>query len=203
MAEDLLEEARAFLRGHTQGVLRFDEHTEHVRIVIGPQGRIIAPAMVAMLRSVDTVLFLPEESDEAMQVMVTIIQFDERGEHGHLADRWRIYHGEPPDVQWAFLDIDAAKFHGHVIDGYALMEPNPLSGDEASFCRQVNQERKESLKRACATIAKVDVEEPVMVGADPYGIDVRGRFDVIRLPFPERAETKDAAQKELDGIVPP
>ena len=161
--------------------------------------------MVAMLRAFDVVIFLPAESDEAMQLQVTLEEIHDKGEHAALCDRWRIYHGEPEDVRWARISIDAAKFDGRLFDGLGLMQPNALAEDEARICRRVNSEMREALKKACLRVAEIEVEDPRLVGVDPLGFDVRGRFDVIRLDAdPAIADEEDAigALEDLAGGQP-
>lgn len=183
MTEAVLDEARAFLRATHKGELQFDEHLRDLKIVIAPDGRIIAPVMVAMLEAADTVLFLPHADEHSLQAQVTLEKFDERGGNGGLADRWRIYHGEPQDLNWAVVHIDAAKFRNAVIDGEALKEPNPLASDEARLCRETNSMHRDALRDLIHRKTGLTIEEPVMVGIDPRGLDVRGPFDVIRVPF--------------------
>jgi hypothetical protein len=183
MTEATLHEARAFLRAHSAGELQFDEHIRPLKIVIAPDGRIVAPVMVAMLEAADTVLFLPEANDASLQAQVTLEKFDECGPNGDLADRWRIYHGEPADVNWAFLHIDAAKFHGALIDGEALKTPNPLTADEARLCRETNEKHRDGLRDLIQRKTGLSIEAPTMVGIDPGGLDARGPFDIIRVEF--------------------
>ena len=180
-ANSVIDKAWAFLRGHTRADLRFDEHMRPVKYVIAPDGRPAAPVMVAMLQAMDGVLFIPEYVDDAMELQVTIVQFEERGADAAVADRWRIYHGEPDDVRWAYLKVDAARFTGMVIDGDALERPNTLANDEARICRELNQ-KTDLLRRLCEHYGTMRVEQPVMVGIDPLGIDLRARFDVVRVP---------------------
>src|SRR5262245_20453476 len=193
MPDEIVDHAYSFLRGHSTGDLRFDEHLRPLKYVIGPDGRLIAPVMVAMLQAVDVVLFVPELQDDAMEVQVTMQQFQERGDDGAAADRWRIYHGEPQDVHWAFLTIDAARFGTNVIDGSALTRSNPLAQDEARLCRVMNQEHIDDLRGLCAHYGSMEVEQPVMVGIDPLGIDVRALFDVVRVPATQPMPNADAA----------
>jgi hypothetical protein len=89
--------------------------------------------------------------------------------------------------------IDAAKFDGRMYDGLVLMEPNRLADIEAGICKRVNAEMRDALRNACKFIAKVDIEDPRLVGIDPFGFDVRGRFDIIRLEaIPLIADESDA-----------
>jgi len=191
-ANSVIDKAWAFLRGHTRADLRFDEHMRPVKYVIAPDGRPAAPVMVAMLQAMDGVLFIPEYVDDSMELHVTILQFEERGPDAAVADRWRIYHGEPDDVRWAYLKVDAARFTGMVIDGDALEKPNTLANDEARLCRELNQ-KTDLLRRLCEHYGTMRVEQPVMVGIDPLGIDLRARFDVVRVPASRPMRNADEA----------
>lgn len=199
-ANSVIDNAWAFLRGHTRGDLRFEEHLRPIKYVIAPDGRPAAPVMVAMLQAMDGVLFVPQFVDEAMELQVTIVQFEERGADGAVADRWRIYHGEPDDVRWAYLQIDAARFNAMVIDGDALQKPNPLAKDEARICREMNQQT-ELLKKLCERHGTMRVEQPVMVGIDPLGIDLRARFDVVRVTSTKPMRNADEAVKVLTHMA--
>lgn len=203
--EEIITRARAFLRGNLAGTIGFDGEFVPIKVVVAPDGALVAPVMVAMLRAFDVVIFLPAESDEAMQLQVTLEEIHDKGEHAALCDRWRIYHGEPEDVRWARISIDAAKFDGRLFDGLGLMQPNALAEDEARICRRVNSEMREALKKACLRVAEIEVEDPRLVGVDPLGFDVRGRFDVIRLDAdPAIADEEDAigALEDLAGAQP-
>jgi hypothetical protein len=208
MAEDPIQAAHAKLHAHSTADLRFDEHLRPLKYVIAPDGRLVCPVMVAMLQTADTVLFVPAYShDDAMlELQVTMLPFEERGEDGAQADRWRIHHGEPEDVRWAYLSIDAARFGELVIDGDALMIPNPLAGDEASLCRWINQEHADDLRALCAKFGSMKVEAPLMVGIDPLGIGVRATFDVVRIPASEPMHSARAARsillKMIEAAVP-
>ena len=198
---DIIESAQRFLKSQTTGDLRFDEHYRPLRYVIGPAGRIVAPVMTAMLQAQETVLFVPEVEDGAMELLVTLTEFDADGPDGALTDRWRIYHGEPEDVYWAFFDLDAVRFHDSVIDGEALVKPNPLAKDEARICKEVNEKHREDLKRVCDVIFHAEVADPYLVGVDPLGFDIRRRFDVLRLDAPQPIPTADDVQRVLKELI--
>lgn len=191
--EEIITGARAFLRANLAGAIGFDGEVVPIKVVVAPDGALVAPVMVAMLRAFDVVVFLPEESDDAMQLQVTLEEIEDKGEHAALCDRWRIYHGEPEDVRWARISIDAAKFDGRMFDGLGLMQPNALAESEARICRKINAEMRGQLKQACLRVAEVEIEDPRLVGVDPLGFDVRGRFDIVRLDAdPEIADEADA-----------
>lgn len=198
----MAERAYQFLRGNTTGDLRFDEHIRSIRYVISHDGRLAIPAMAAMLEAHDLVLFVPEFIDDAMQVQVTISPLNERTEGGHIIDRWRIYHGDPEDIGWARLEIDCAKFESYFIDQEALVRENTLAKCEPAICRDFNADRTDELGLLCLHFAHLEVESPVLVGIDPLGLDVRGRFDVIRIPaskpMNDEAQAREAIERMID-----
>jgi hypothetical protein len=206
MIDESVVDACRYLRAHLTGLISFDGEVVPIKLVIAPDGALIAPVMVAMLRSFDIALFMPDEGEDSMQMQVTLEEISEKGErdgapNGALCDRWRIYHGEPDDVRWARITIDAAKFRGLVFDGIALMRPNPLADIEPKLCRRINAEMRETLKAAVASVASLDVEDPRLVGVDPLGFDVRGRFDVVRLPADPPISDGDDAVDALEELA--
>ena len=204
--DDSIDDACRYLHAHLTGLIGFDGEFVPIKLVIAPDGALIAPVMVAMLRSFDVALFLPDEAEDSMHMQVTLEEISEKGERdgvpsGALCDRWRIYHGEPEDVRWARITIDAARFRGLMFDGIALMRPNPLADVEAKLCRRINAEMRETLKAAVATVADLEVEDPRLVGVDPLGFDVRGRFDVVRLPADPPIADGDDAVDALEELA--
>ena len=115
----------------------------------------------------------------------------------HLADRWRIYHGEPEDVRWAIMHIEAGRLDGIFYDGDGLLLPNALGGVEASICRWANDELVDGLRTACLAEREIEIREPRLVGVDPLGFDVRGRFEVVRLDAPTVMLTEEDARQVL------
>lgn len=201
MPEPVIQLAHAFLRAHSRGDLRFDENTRPLKYIVAPDGTVIAPVMEAMLRSVDLVLFVPADEDDAMEVMVTPERFEESGSDGSLADRWRIYHGEPEDVRWARLHIDAARFEGHIIDGEALTIPSPLASAEPALCKWLNQEHAATLPALCKQFGDAEAEKPVIVGVDDHGLDARRAFDVVRIVAPEPMSTEEDARRVVEAMI--
>jgi hypothetical protein len=197
MPDDIIERAVRTLRRHHAGELQFDEHLRPVRIVVGPDGRIVGPVMVAMIEAADTVLYLPHAEESALQLHVAIEPLSDRGPDGARTDRWRIYHGEPEDVNWAFYAIAAARFEGAVIDGQAFDVPNPMVVVEPRVCRSVNADRRAALAALVRRETTLRIEHPTLVGVDPWGLDVRGPFDVIRVEFKCKVESA----QEIEAIV--
>jgi hypothetical protein len=195
------DEAYAVLRRHTRGDLRHDEVLDPIRFVFAPDGRLAAPASAPMLDALDTVLFAPAFAEGAMEVQVTLQPLDPDTAEGAVTDRWRIYHGDPQEARWAWLDLDAARYREWVVDGEALRRPNPLAADEAGLCKAVNQDSRDDLARVCRHFADADVEEPLLVGIDGHGLDVRRRFDVVRVTAPRPMNTAEEARKVFQQMV--
>jgi len=197
--------ALAFLRGHLSGVIRFDEEFIDIKIVIAPDGRLIAPVMVAMLRGFNCALFLPREpkneEDPAIQLQVDLVEFKEEGPDGVFADRWRIYHGQPPDVNWAFLDIDAARLMGNFISSEPLHLPNTFAEFEPALCRDFNSSESNGLRRLASASIGHELDEATLVGVDELGFDIRGRFDVVRIEVPEPMLFPEVARAKLTALL--
>lgn len=193
----------AYMHGHLSGLFRFDENILPMKVVIENDGRLLAPMMVAMLTAGDTVLFLPDEEEPSMHLMVTLEEFEESGPDGELADRWRIYHGEPDDLRWALMHVDAARLDGVFYDGDALLMPNQLGSVEASICRWANETIVEGLRAACLQQHEIELNDPRLVGVDSLGFDVRGRFGLVRLESQSTLESEEQARAELSRLTSP
>jgi hypothetical protein len=181
MTAEIADEAYQFMRAHLHGKIRFGEDRVEIRVAPTPSGHLVASVMVAMLRSVDTVLELPD-SDDALVLQVTLEQIDERGPDGAMCDRWCIYHGEPPDVRWARMQIDAARYKGYFIDGQALMRENPFASQEGALCKELNSSCQEQVIRAARASGEHLLIDPKVVGVDPWGIDARAQLGIARIP---------------------
>lgn len=196
MAEQILDEAYDFLRGHLAGRIRFDGDRVEIRVAPTPSGDLVAPVMVSMLRSVDVVLELPDDGEDSLELQVTLTQITEDGPDAALCDRWCIYHGEPPDVRWARIAIDAARFRGHFIDGIALTRANTFAAQEPALCKSVNASHVALLEQAAQRVGGHRLEAPRMVGADPWGFDLRCALGIARLPaHPPIASAEEAMER--------
>jgi hypothetical protein len=189
--DGIADEAYLWLRSHLEGHLCFDGERRPVKIVIAPDGRIVAPVMVAVLASGDVVLELPDGEPDSMQLSVTPERFVERGEDAALCDRWRIYHGDAPDVNWAKLTIDACRHAGYYVDAEAIVVPNALAAVEPAACKAINADPA-LLLRAIPGATRTAAKDVRVVGIDPDGMDVRRAFDVVRVPWPADVEVTSA-----------
>ncbi len=196
--QQAMDEAWKFLRRNTTATLRFGEHLHDVSYVLCHDGAMVISVMVAMLQPQDMVMYVPEYAEDCMEMHITLEQFSEEGDGGASADRWQVYHGEPPDVQWAKVVIDAARFHELFVDGEGLKRANELANDEPVLCKEANSDRANLIK-VCARVSKVEVASPIMVGVDPLGIDIRARFGIVRLEPEMPFDGKEQVARFISG----
>lgn len=172
------------LRRHHEGTLLTGDRAVNVRFVIdGACGRLIMSVERWVKEAGEGSLFLPEERDDALQVL---IEFDEEEPSGAAQDRWSAYHGEPKSRHWASARVACLRREREVCEDEELSPSNPLRSAENRLLRLLNAERS-ALIGACEYLAGVKVPEACAVGVDPNGIDVRARFGIVRAEFPKEA----------------
>jgi hypothetical protein len=75
------------------------------------------------------------------------------------------------------------------------MIPNPLAAEEPAICRRVNEIGIEDLRRVVMAQNQIEMDDPRLVGVDPFGLDVRGRFEITRIAFDaEMTPSEDATE---------
>ena len=195
-----MENVMRMYRGNFAGVLAFDENVRPLRYVMTDDGHLIAPVMVAVLSSLNTVLFTPEEDEDALQVLVTPEELGGMDYCSAETDRWRVYHGEPKDVRWARLWVESLKLGPVVFDGETIALPNPFTEHEPRLCRVMN-DRRDDLRKLAKNMVGVEIPEPVMVGTDPWGINIRARFGVVRVNFPAKLESADEFLPAVENML--
>ena len=190
--------AARFLRSNRAGVLLADETPSPFRFVIdGRTGRLIAPAPPALHDAGEFVLFIPEERGDALQLLLTPERLDDDDPAG---DRWLAYHHRPDSKGWAAFAIESGRIDDQVIDGPALMVPNALAAAEPRLCKRCNAGGAEGLAAGCAR-AGIPVAAPLCVGVDPYGLDIRARFGIVRIDFAAPADSEAAAAAAIDALL--
>jgi hypothetical protein len=186
------------LRGHHRGTMMADEVAHRVRFVVDPRdGGVAMPVSIGMLEAEQHVLFLPEEDEASLQLLLDPKPIDRDDE---VADRWRIYHGAEEEMRWAKFVIRSGKRGAVVVDGDELARPNPLRAAEPGVCKRMNADPA-ALVALCLKFTGVETTKPVFVGVDPLGGDVRGRFDILRIWFPHAAGTGEEALAMLQAMV--
>ncbi len=193
-----MTDARDHLHAHREGTLLADGSASTIRLV-QDRGRLVFPATPALAQAEEMTLFLPREDpadDDELQLMLSATQMDP-ADAG--ADRWQAYHGHPPLNRWAACTIDGARFKGRVVDHEPLNAPNPIAPAEPRLCRLLNADRAR-LATVCKLIAGIAPADPVAVGVDDLGIDIRARLGIIRLPFRDPAPTPADAESRIAAL---
>jgi hypothetical protein len=193
----LLLEASRTLRLWTQGDLRHDELTTPIRFAPASDGRLIASVTPNMLQAADCALALPDEHAPAMELAITLEEFEALGGAEANSDRWRIYHGEPPHSRWAMIEFDVIRFQNTILDGPSLKKPNPLASMEPRLCGLLNREHRDEVRSVMQHELNLEPDDPRVVGIDPLGLDIRNRFSVVRIDLDTPIKDPAIAEVEL------
>lgn len=194
------EPALTHFRAHREGTLIADEVPGRVRFIADQRGRLVFPATGATLAAEDLTLFVPDETPDGsgeLQLMLAAEALDPESE---ACDRWRAYHGEPRLARWAACQVLGAKFSGAVVDHEPMNRPNAVARAEPALCKQLNADQA-ALGAACRRLTGVDIADPVAVGVDAWGIDVRARFGIVRLPFANECATPERAAEAVGALL--
>jgi len=196
---DELTELEIALRSDRHAALLCDDTPTPVRTVIdNATGRLVFPAGSFAFEAEQTVLWVPEERSDAMQVLVMLEEID--GSICEAADRWRIYHGGVTEPCWAQAEIVAVRFGPIVADGDEVDLRNPVAADEPGLCKRYNADH-ESLGRLAHAFDPRSTGPGTLVGVDGLGIDIRTAFDIIRVPFGQRQSTGEGAGEGIDRLI--
>ena len=195
--EIALDRAIQMLADTREAVVSFEEHFIPFKFIRTPQsGHLFASVPVALLMADEVIAFVPEEREDALQILLSVEEVPE----SVLSDRYCAYYPEPDHVRWAEVWIDAGRLCEFVFDGDALMTPNPLAADETALIRQLNEDRG-ALKNACAHCCTTEIAEPLAVGVDDRGIDIRAHFGIVRLPFDAPHTDAQEAAARIERIL--
>ena len=207
---DDAEDAVRTLRRYHEGVLALAERRAETRFIIDGAPRhpeLILPVEPAFAAADDLLLTVPDEPSWVWQATLTPSPIA-RPEIEEAVDRWSAYHGRcPPRTVWVRASLDGLKLQGllgehPVWRGVDLSTHNLVRDVEPRFIRRLNADRA-LLTRACKNHGPVDVPEPLAVGVDPLGIDVRARFGIVRLEFPDHviAHTPEQLDRAVEFIL--
>jgi len=182
------------------GVIRVDDQFDPIRLVIDPEsGFPAAPLSSSQLSASSFTLYLPEDHPHAVQLAVEPRAVDPAN-HG-ASDRWMAYFNRPRSSGFAILQIESYKRLDVVFDGPDVRFDHPFRSQESALCRQCNA-NPDAVLRACALKLHAMPDAAMVVGVDPFGLDVRVRFGVIRLDFPgvvmESADAQVAIRELLE-----
>lgn len=194
--------ARTHLRRHREGVLIADGDANTIRFVIsGERGQIVFPTTPAVAESLELVLFVPDEAPQdssELQLLLSPSRLDP--ERDLVIDRWRAYHGDPRLTVWLSCSIESARFEGEIVEEEPFSPPNLLAAAEPALCRLLNTDRSR-LSALTEAYAGIAIREPLAVGVDDTGIDIRARFGIVRIFFPHPATTKGEAEATIQTML--
>jgi len=191
------------LRAHAEGTLRCDETPEPVRFVYSrlDQG-VILPLEPRLLDSGQFLLCLPDDSfDLSVRALLHLTPLEDAREIDR--DRHLAYHGPTNAGVWVLGRIEHAhSASGLVIDGELLTAPSPIAADEPRLCKRLNADR-DALADATELFAGVRIAEPLAVGVDPNGFDVRARHGIVRVEFPSPCADGETAARVITAMLEP
>ena len=184
------------LRANARGHLMLDESRRlEVRYVWDRRGgRLVFPLPGEAAGAGEAQLLVPDEHDPAVAALLTLEEAEPLP--GALEIRWEIYHGRAESSHWVIGTIEALRHHGEPFDSGELELTDALVADEPALCRELNADSA-GLGSLCEAHAGARVEDPVAVGVDPDGIDVRARFGIVRVEFGSPAATVEDVREQL------
>ncbi len=188
---------RAF-RQFKNGLLKDDELRTKVRFVIDPRSGRLALPLTGVPVAEALTLLVPDEMAESMQLLIEVSELEASRED--LCDRWRIYHGQPDATRWFVLRPDSVKWEGRVYDGSEITQPSILAAVEGRLCKKANSDRPR-LAAMCQRLVRTVPAEPMVVGVDADGLDLRARFGIIRIEFDSRASDAAQAERMLEEML--
>lgn len=185
------------LRRHARGVLEVGGECRPCLYVLDPErGSPVACVTQDVFEAGSCTLHVPEDREDALQVLVEPIELDARVEAS--CDRYLIYHGKGATARWARLEIQSAKMLGVVFDDCA--GSNALRAHEAGMCKRLNTD-KDRVRVALLRLAGFVEDRPTVVGVDQDGVDVRTKRGIVRLEFPHTAPNLESAERMIGEMM--
>lgn len=198
MTNDGINHAMAILRRSRSAVLASGDRVDNCMFVLdGETGRPVACVPSAVLQADEHVLFIPDESPDALQLLTIPEQID-AGERS--CDQWAAYFGRPMGGTFIRFLIDCGKFGANVLDGDDLMQRNDLLGDVAALCGHFNR-LQGAIESLCVADGCQSPSPALLVGVDAHGFDVRTRFSVRRFEFGSRVSDRQDAAARIELMI--
>lgn len=199
---DLAADFRARLFGLNTGVLLTGEVAEPVRFVLDPATSQPVLPLPAAYQGEQATLMTPEEAPDVLQLLVTPVAIDPR--RAEAADRWLIHFGQPSISHWAMLEIESARRLEDIVDGAELCGEHPFRSQEPALLRQVNA-KPEGLVKLARQAAGISPDSARAVAIDPWGLTIRVRFGVMRVPIDgasmDAAATLAALMRQMESTT--
>lgn len=198
-----IDPARILRRFH-RGVLRVADDVRDVRFVVDQlTGFPVLPVRADVFAAEDLILFIPDEAEDALQLLVEATELDPNREAA--CDRFIAYHGAAQGVEgrarsarWARLTVTTAKIAGVVDDG--ACSSNAIGDDEPALCKWLNTTLG-AASRIVKGLSSTPEDDLTVVGVDQFGVDVRARADIVRVEFPTQATSAAAARRMIEAII--
>lgn len=192
------------LRSHRRGVLLTAEGPRPCPTVIDPVGgALIAPLAESETDLESATLFVPEETADALQVLVLPTVSTPATDAD--TDRFRAAHGAPDPIRLFRLKIDGARMGSRVIDGPDIDLRDPFATESAAIRRAINGNR-DALAKACGYLGLAlglrAGETPVALSVDPEGIDLKGPTGIARYQFPKPARSAEHLRSYASVLLP-
>ncbi|MEM7621604.1 MAG: hypothetical protein AAF235_00185 [Planctomycetota bacterium] len=198
---DTASDSARQLRAHRTGTLLCDGTPWPRKFIIdGRDGTFVMPADRAFFEAEETVLWLPAERFDAIQALSSVHEIEDP--YDEAKDRYLAYHGKADAARWARLAIESARIGGDVLDGDELRITNALRDAEPKLCKLFNTEPV-ALADLCNAMLGARPLDPLAVGVDEDGVDVRAGVGIMRLDFPRRARDADDALSMSRGLLSP
>lgn len=190
---------RRELRSHHRADLLYGERVFAGRFVLDQvAARLVLPSPPDAAHADEHTVMIPRDDDDAVQVLAIYETLDPRAEPA--CDRYLAYHGVPHGLSWTAFRMEAIKWRGAVVDGTQLQLRSDLHADEPRLVRELNADR-ERLAAACRRVRGERIDEPLAVGVDADGVDVRHRFGVLRLGFDAPAANAAEADERIASLL--
>lgn len=190
------------LRQFHEGVLLFSDVSESVRFVLDPMsGQPVLPVPAYALDVDDVKLCLPDDgfdNPECLQVAGVAKELNPHVEEA--CDRHLAYFGKPAHSRFARIEVESVKRLDDVIDGDLVRLANPFRKHEGSLCKFANA-NPAAIADACERALGTRPDKPLVVGVDPWGLDIRATFGIMRLEFATLASTEEEARGMIAALM--
>lgn len=194
------EDAVRALRAATSGHLRPDPDTARpVRYVLDRRrGGLLFQLPRDFEDITSAQLLVPDEHDPVLAALLEIRPVPRPAPEVEI--RHEVYHGPLREGPWAVGTVEALRYHTEAFDAEEFGLTDAIVDAEPEICRELNAD-PQTLRRICRRVA--EIADPVAVGVDPDGLDVRARFGTVRVEFSRSAATPDEARARIAELAGP
>lgn len=200
MPSDEVHQTLRRLHRFHEGVLGIGERVERTQFVIDPlSGRPVFPAPPGVFDEEGITLHTPEDEPGSLMVLGRCVEIDPLRDGA--CDRWLVYHGKARWSRWAAIEIESIKNTDTVLDQEEAQIESPLRAAEPALCKWVNQNHADALREVCRRSVGTAPESALLVGVDPYGLDVRAHFGVMRIEFERIVENDTDAKALIEEMI--